>query len=126
MSHRQRLIEQGLLKPMSEEECRRRKEIINSKEVKSKPHYCIFRVNNWFEQIETNASHICLNPELIQDYLYGHEVWRICNYLSRYDLEQPKSNGNTLSLYRIADMEYFQEQTNKNAQLKLNEVETDE
>ena len=39
--------------------------------------------------------------------------------LTHHDPEQPKSNGNILSLYRIADMEYFQEQTNKNAQLKL-------
>ena len=119
MSHKQRLIEQGLLKPMSEEERKRRKEILNSKEVKDKPHYCIFRVNNWFEQIELNSSHICLSPELIQDYLYGHESWRIYNYLSRYDLEQPKSNGNTLSLYRITDMDYFEEWQNKNSQLKL-------
>ena len=97
--HRQRLIESGLLVPLSNEEIARRNGIIQQiAERKARgdkcrgvdiPEYCVFRADKPFCHIQLSGNRRCEDAELIADKLFGYEASRICHHLGIHDTEQP-------------------------------------
>ena len=97
--HRQRLIESGLLHPLSNEEIARRNGIIaQMAERKARgekvrrgdiPNCCVIRSDEHRNHIILSGDRRCQDAELIADHLYGYEASRICHHLGIYDTEQP-------------------------------------
>ncbi len=97
--HRQRLIESGLLVPLSNEEIARRNGIIAQMEERKArgekvrsgdvPNCCVFRSDDHRNHIFLSGDRSCRDAELIAEKLYGYEASRICHYLGLYDPEQP-------------------------------------
>ena len=80
--HRQRLIESGLLVPLSNEEIARRNGIIQQiAERKARgdkcrgvdiPEYCVFRADKPFCHIQLSGNRRCEDAEIIADKLFGY------------------------------------------------------
>lgn len=97
--HRQRLIESGLLVPLSKEEIARRNGILQhiaerrAQGDKCKgvdiPEYCVFRADKHNCHIFLSGNRCCEDAELIADKLFSYEASRICHHLGIYDTEQP-------------------------------------
>lgn len=97
--HRQRLIESGLLVPLSNEEIARRNGLlVQIAERKNRgdkcrgvdiPEYCVFRADKPFCHILLSGNRCCEDAELIADKLFSYEASRICHHLGIYDTEQP-------------------------------------
>ena len=97
--HRQRLIESGLLVPLSNEEIARRNGILQhiaerrAQGDKCKgvdiPEYCVFRADKHNCHIFLSGNRRCEDAELIADKLFSYEASCICHHLGIYDTEQP-------------------------------------
>lgn len=95
--HRQRLIESGLLVPLSNEEIARRNGIMvqiadrkaRGEKVRSGdiPNCCVFRSDDHRNHVLPSENRCCQDAELIADKLYSYEASRICHYLGIYDPE---------------------------------------
>ena len=97
--HRQRLIESGLLVPLSNEEIARRNGILQRIAVRRArgdkckgadiPEYCVFRADKHNCHIFLSGNRRCEDAELIADKLFSYEASRICHHLGIYDTDQP-------------------------------------
>ena len=97
--HRQRLIESGLLVPLSNEEIARRNGILQhiaerrAQGDKCKgvdvSEYCVFRTDKHNCHILFSDDRRCEDAELIADKLFYYEASHICHHLGIYDTEQP-------------------------------------
>jgi len=112
--HRQRLIESGLLHPLSNEEIARRNGILQriaerrAQGDKCKgvdiPEYCVFRTDKHNCHIQLSSDRCCKDAELVADKLFYYEASRICHHLGIYDTEQPPrplKGLPPLEMYRI-------------------------
>ena len=93
--HKERLIESGLLSPLSPEETAKRMGILLRVENGAKipaegvPNYIVFRADKPFAHIASAGYKRCEDAELIADYLYYNEAYRLCRTLVNNDHIQP-------------------------------------
>ncbi len=94
--HKGRLIESGLLSPLSPEETVKRMGILLRVENGAKipaeevPNYVVFRADKPFTHVSLAANKRCEDAELIADHLYYYEAYRLCRELASKDPEQPE------------------------------------
>lgn len=109
--HRQRLIESGLLVPLSKEEIARRNGIMvqiaerkaRGEKVRSGdiPNCCVFRSDDHRNHVLLLGNRCCQDAELIADKLYSYEASRICHHLGLNDPEQPPRSLKGLSPFEM-------------------------
>lgn len=129
--HKQRLIESGLLVPLSKEEIARRNGIIQRiTERKAQgdkckgvdiPEYCVFRADKPFCHILLSGNRSCEDAELIADKLFSYEASRICHYLGIHDAEQPPRSLKGLppfEMYRMCTRAEWDKWVAQRAQMK--------
>ena len=129
--HRQRLIESGLLVPLSNEEIARRNGLlVQIAERKARgdkcrgvdvPVYCVFRADKPFCHIQLSGNRCCEDAELIADKLFGYEASRICHHLGIHDTEQPPRPLKGLppfEMYRMCTRAEWDEWVAQRAQVK--------
>lgn len=110
--HRERLIRDKLLLPLSEDELCKRKSA-DPKQLSKYERYewIVYRADEWFRCVDEalNDYNRCEKAEIIADHLKAHEAHRLVNELCRSDPQQPKSkNGRMLGMYKICTFEEWE------------------
>ena len=124
--HRERLIKEGLFKPLTPYDIAERNGLLQRRtqgeKIQDPPFYCVYRADHHMGNITRQDEYQCKDAELIADHLRGYEAHRLCNWLNSYDKQQPpRPNPHLppLEMYRIANMEDWEAWEAKNSQLEL-------
>ena len=125
-NHRQRLIDEGLYKPLTPYDIAQRNGELQRREqgekIQDPPIYCVYRADHPNSNITRPDDLQCKDAELIASHLRGYEAHRLCFYLSENDKQQPPRPNPylpPLEMYRIANMEDWAEWEAAHAQIML-------
>jgi hypothetical protein len=108
--HKERLIESGLLSPLSLEEIVKRMGVLlcveNGVKIPAEevPNFVVFRADKPFAHIASAGYKRCEDAELIADYLYYDEAYRLCRTLVNNDHiqpDQPHAHFTRFGMYKI-------------------------
>ena len=124
--HRERLIKEGLYRPLVPHDITTRDEILqrakNGAKIKDKPLFCVVRVDGSFNQLfHPDEKYRCQDAELIAEKLYGHEAQRLVGTLNSKDDQNPRSANGLwdLGLYRVCNAEDWEAWMAEHSQLML-------
>lgn len=125
--HRERLIEMGLVFPLSsEEEAKRNGMIQRMKESKwgpsGYPCFVVYRSDDPYRHVVLSGDKCCREAEMIADKLYSWEASKLCFKLGQKDPEQPRrhiKDTGYLSLYKCCFMNEWNNWVNTKAQTTL-------
>ena len=124
--HRERLIEEGLYKPLTPYDISERNGLLqrrsNGEKVQDPPIYCVYRADTPNGNISRPDEYQCKDAELIASHLRGYEAHRLAFHLSTYDKQQPprpRPYHPPLEMYRVATMEDWAEWEAKHSQMTL-------
>lgn len=127
--HRHRLISEGLVKPMAEEELARRKALrdrrIKGEKITDPPVFCVYRKDDPDRSVYDIPDAECEDAELIADHLYSWEAVGLVRSLGMNDKQQPPRPNPAhppLSMYGTCMMSVWEAWEARHAQATMFEV----
>ncbi len=114
MTHRERLISNGLLVPLSDDAIYNRNGILlrvkAGEQIDYIPNWCVFRRDEQFRHIILEGKDECQSAELVADKLFSYEAHVLCDKLNFHDKEQPRAKNwlPPVGMYGICTMEEWE------------------
>lgn len=124
--HRDRLIAEGLYKPLVPYDIEKRNGILlkkaNGEKIADLPILCVFRRDEPTNHIFEVPGRECQSAELIADLLYSWEAWSLVNWLNNHDKQQPPRPNPfhpLMEMYAICNMDDWAAWEARHAQITL-------